>query len=199
MAKIKGLVLAAGLSSRCGTNKLLVKVNGTTIIEKTIAILMSAPVAGISVVLGSSGDEIRKVLAGYPIDFIWNPDYESGMSSSLKTGISEIMQDHEAEAVLLMLGDMPLIKSTTVACLIDEYEKNSSLIIVPCYKGRRGHPVIFDRKMFKAISKITGDHGAREVITSHLDQVLFVDIDDPGIILDLDTKEAIEEQFRQYS
>ncbi len=195
MAKIHGLVLAAGLSSRCGTNKLLIEVDGTTIIEKTMAILMTVPLAGINVVLGNSGDEIRKALAGYPIHFIWNPDYKSGMSSSLKIGISEIMQDHEVEAVLLMLGDMPLIKSTTVACLIDEYEKSSSLMIVPRYKGSRGHPVIFDRKMFQAISNITGDHGAREVINSYSDEVLFIDIDDPGIILDLDTKEAIEKQF----
>lgn len=195
MPKIQGLVLAAGLSSRCVNNKLLVEVEGFPIIGKTIKILMSMGLASINVVLGSCGTEIRKALTGYPLQFIYNPDYRSGMGSSLKTGINIIGQDPSIDAILLMLGDMPLIEKSTVECLMTAYERERPLIIVPRFKGRRGHPVIFSREVLPILNHISGDQGAREIIDSRISQVHFIDIDDPGILIDLDTLEAIARHF----
>lgn len=195
MANIEGLVLAAGLSSRMGTNKLLLEVNGSAIIEKTVAILLGTAVSGVSIVLGSCSNEIRRLLDKYPINFIYNSNYKSGMSYSIKSGIDAMMERIDIDAVLIMLGDMPLIDSSTVNRLIEEYENNCSLIIVPRYNGRSGHPVLFSREMFESILEIKGDNGAREVVNKFLDQVLFVDVDDSGIIIDLDTKEDLERNF----
>ncbi|NLB51526.1 MAG: nucleotidyltransferase family protein [Syntrophomonadaceae bacterium] len=198
MIRIEGLVLAAGLSSRMGTNKMLIKVNGSVIIEKTIAVLMESPISNITIVLGNCSNEIMKALEYYPVNFIYNPDYESGMSSSIKCGIKWAAEQSDIEAVLVILGDMPFIKNDTISFLIEEYKKNNSAIIVPRYKGRNGHPVLFSREMFQYILTIKGDNGAREVINNFSDQVLFLDVDDPGITIDLDTKQDIVNIFKDF-
>lgn len=198
MNRIEGLVLAAGLSSRMGTNKMLMKVNGSVIIEKTITMLMKSSISNITVVLGNCSKEIMKALEDYPVNFIYNPDYGSGMSSSIKCGIKWAAEQSGIDAVLIILGDMPLIKADTIDYLIEEYKKKSSAIIVPRYKGRNGHPVLFSRKMFRHILTIKGDNGAREVINNFSDQVLFLDVDDPGITIDLDTKEDIAIIFKDF-
>jgi molybdenum cofactor cytidylyltransferase len=192
MAHVEALILAAGLSSRMGTNKLLLNVKGSTIIEKTVAIIMATPVTGVSMVLGNAGSDIKRVLATYPISFIENPNYASGMSSSVRIGIKSIMDRQDIDAVLVMLGDMPLVLSDTVTRLIQEFEENHSLIIAPRYHGRRGNPVLFSRAMFRHMLEVKGDNGAREIINIYQDQVLFVDVNDPGIIIDLDTKEDLQ-------
>lgn len=195
MTRIEGLVLAAGLSSRMGTNKMLIKVNGSAIIEKTIVTLMGSPLSNITIILGNDSNEVKKVLEHYPVSFIYNPDYRQGMSTSIICGIKWAAEQSDIDAVLVILGDMPFVKTDTIGFLIDEYKKKSSAIIVPCYKGRNGHPVLFSREMFRYILAIKGDNGAREVINTFKNQVLFIDVDDPGIIIDLDTKQDIVNVF----
>lgn len=198
MANIEALVLAAGLSRRMGANKLLLEVEGSTIIEKTVDVTMASPVSGISMVLGNAGNDIKKILAAYPINFIDNPNYASGMSSSLKSGIKSMINRKDVDAVLVMLGDMPFVSTETVTRLIKEFEKNHSLIIAPRYNDSRGNPVLFSREMFQYVLEINGDCGAREVINRFQDQVVFIDVDDPGIIMDLDTKEDMSNNFANY-
>ena len=193
--KIQGLVLAAGLSSRCGTNKLLMPAEGSAIIERTVRTLIKANLAGITVVLGSCSEEIKKVLNGYSLQFIYNPDYKDGMSTSLQAGINAISQDPGIDAVLIMLGDMPLIRDNTVKDLMTAYQTKRPVIIVPRCQGQPGHPVIFDRTVFPAVNLISGDRGAREIINCRAEQVLFIDSNDPGILIDLDTREAINKYF----
>ena len=193
--KIQGLVLAAGLSSRCGTNKLLIPAEGSAIIERTVRTLIKANLAGITVVLGSCSEEIKKALKGYSLQFIYNPDYKDGMSTSLQAGINAIGQDPGIDAVLVMLGDMPLIRDNTVKDLMTAYQTKRPVIVVPRCQGQPGHPVIFDRAVFAAVDSIRGDRGAREIINCLAEQVLFIDSNNPEILIDLDTREAINKYF----
>lgn len=195
MPKIAALVLAAGLSSRMGSNKMLVRINGLTIIEKTIQVLREAPLSGISIILGDSSDAVREVLRDYPVNFVYNPDYRSGMSSSIKCGIKSVLGNKAIDAVLVMLGDMPLIAASTIDRLIEEFRQSRRPIVVPYYNGQRGHPVLFSRAIFAHIMEIRGDNGAREVIEKFPEQVSYVGVNDRGIILDLDTKQDIIDIF----
>jgi molybdenum cofactor cytidylyltransferase len=191
MANVEALVMAAGLSSRMGTNKLLVKINGKTVIEQTAAVAMASSVSGVTMVVGKAVDDIKTALSAYPVNFIDNPDYASGMSSSVKAGIRSVLNRKNVEAVLMMLGDMPLVSTATLNQLITEFENSRNPIIAPRYQGRRGNPVLFSREVFSYMLTIEGDKGAREVLDSLKHQVKFLDVDDPGIVIDLDTKEDL--------
>jgi molybdenum cofactor cytidylyltransferase len=182
---LEGIILAAGESRRMGYPKPLLKIAGQTFIER-IAESMLAVVPRLVIVLGAHKDRVR---AAIPHDarivIVENPNYSRGQLSSLKVGLSAIQPD--AAGALVHLGDHPIVRIETFQAIVDSYNQLVKPIVIARHDGRRGHPVIFDRAIFAELQSAPEEEGARQVVNVDASRVAYVDLNDPGINLDLDT------------
>jgi len=185
------ILLAAGRSSRFGRNKLLEELNGRTVIERVLATCTRSNVDRTVVVLGFDHIKIKRAISQYDCTFVLNPRSQEGQSSSIKAGLRAIYDD--SEAVLITPSDLPLITHEQINAVIQSYRRNGSKIAVTAYKGKMGHPILFDSSLFAEILRISEDGlGLKEVITRHKDRINKVEVESEGVLLDIDT----EREFR---
>jgi len=190
--RIAAIVLAAGLSRRMAPrNKLLLPdANGTPMIARTVDAVLASRARPVLVVTGHQGAEIEAALRERPVTIVRAPDYENGLSASLRAGISALPED--AGAALICLGDMPLVNASDIDTLLDGYDQaEGRLIIVPVHGGQRGNPVLWDRRFFAAMSGLTGDTGARRLIELNSEYVTEVESTGDGVVRDFDGPEAV--------
>lgn len=172
-----------------GRPKQLLPFAKSTILEQAIDNLLGSQVDEIVVVVGHRAEEIAKVVAPKPVKLVVNPDYKQGMSTSIIAGLNAV--NNQAKAFMIALGDEPLIDSLTVNRLIETFCHHDRGIVIPTYRGRRGHPVIFSRKYRRKLLALKGDIGGRKVISNHPGDVLEVAISCRGIYLDIDTADDL--------
>ncbi len=184
---LSAILLAGGESKRMGKLKQLMPLGKSTILEQAIDNLLSSTADEVIVVVGYKAEEITKAIAAKPVKIIANPNYQQGMSTSIITGL--ILVDPRAEAVMLALGDQPMVNSQTINQLIAEFHNHDKGIALPTYRGKRGHPVIFATKYKAELLKLKGDIGAKEIIEHHPQDVLEVSVGSEGVITDIDTEE----------
>jgi molybdenum cofactor cytidylyltransferase len=165
--QIDALILAAGPSTRLGTPKQLLRWGETTLLGHVISAVAGLPVDSVWVVLGSSIDEILKVVDFGDAGIIENLEWEEGMASSLRAGLDCITREGEADAVLIVLGDQPEIDPDVVSGLIRRYQETGAKAVVPKYRYQRGNPVLVDRSLFPRLMSLEGDHGARTLLQAH--------------------------------
>lgn len=182
---VSAILLAAGESKRMGRLKQLLPLGRTTMVEQAIDNLLNSKVNEVIVVLGYRAEEIIKKIATRPVKIEVNPIYHQGMSTSVITGLKLV--DDGARAVMLALADQPFIDSQTINRLIDEFCDHNKGIVIPTYRSRRGHPVIFAIKYKEELSGLKGDTGGRQIMEHHPDDVLEVAVASPGINIDIDT------------
>ncbi len=191
-ARIAGLVMAAGRSSRMGANKLLLDDGGHPIIATVVDHALAAGLAEVAVVCGHQEAEIRKALAGKAVRIVPCPDFATGMSASLRCGIRALSQD--VDAAFVLLGDMPRVGADLLRRMSAAYNPTEGRsIIVPSFAGKRGNPVLWDRRFFAEMMELAGDVGARHLIGEHAGQVTEIEAADAGIMMDVDTPEAYRE------
>lgn len=190
--RIAALVLAAGMSRRMGpTNKLLTAVDGVPMVVRVVDAALSSKAGSVIVVTGHEADRVKEAL-GRKRKFtaVHNPDYAQGLSTSLSRGLTAVPP--ECDGVLICLGDMPRIRGIHLDRLIDAFNPvEGRAICVPTYQGKRGNPVLFARRFFAEMASVSGDVGARHLIGEHGDQVAEVEMGDPGVLLDVDSPEAL--------
>jgi molybdenum cofactor cytidylyltransferase len=184
---LSAILLAAGESKRMGKTKQLMPLGRSTLLEQTIDNLLDSSVDETIVVLGHKAEEIAGKIAGRPVKIVINPDYSQGMSTSVIAGL--MLVDPRSQAVMLAMGDQPLVASITINQLVETFNQNKKGIAVPTYRGRRGHPIIFDIKYKAELFTLKGDIGGREIIRNHPEDVLMVAVDSESIISDIDTQE----------
>jgi molybdenum cofactor cytidylyltransferase len=187
-ARVAGILLAAGRSTRMGANKLLAEIAGRPLIWRTA---QAALEGGVSTLVAVTGHDASAVAQALPpeIGIVHNPDYASGMASSLKAGL----RDLDADAALVVLGDMPAIRASDIAKILAAFSPEDGRgIVVPAFEGKRGHPVLFGRDFWPAILAASGDQGARQALMDYSDSVCEVAVDHPGVLMDADTPEALE-------
>ncbi|MFF5294275.1 nucleotidyltransferase family protein [Paractinoplanes globisporus] len=183
MVEIAGLVLAAGGGRRYGMPKALVAYEGKLLVERAAELLREAGVARSLVVLGASAPEVRSRAAGLPPTVI-NPDWESGLGSSLRVGL-EALTETPAEAAVVLLVDMPNVTAAAVRRVTAL--AGSDALVMGGYGTRRGHPVLLGRNHWAGvIATATGDRGARDYLRAHAAEVRVVAVDDVADDLDLD-------------
>ncbi|HHX50890.1 MAG TPA: nucleotidyltransferase family protein [Clostridia bacterium] len=182
---VVALILAAGRSRRMECLKQLLPVGNGTLLGETIRKFMEASPAGIYVVIGHEAPLIKGRLSSMEVNWVENPYYREGMSSSIREGIRAL--PGETGAVLLALGDLPLVQPGTIRKLINLFLNSRSELVVPIHQGRPGHPVLFGKRYFKDLEKLTGDKGARDLIQANKEKALFLEVEDPGIYYDIDT------------
>jgi molybdenum cofactor cytidylyltransferase len=183
--RLDGILLAAGESRRMGYPKPLLMIDGKTFIEK-ISATMLAVVPRLVVVLGAHAKRIRPAIPhDERIVIVENPNYSRGQLSSLKTGLDAVHAD--AAGVIVHLGDHPMVRVESFRAVVESFERTRKPIVIARSGGQRGHPVIFDRSIFVELHSAPEGEGARHVVNADASRVEYVDVDDPGINLDLDT------------
>lgn len=189
---IGGIILAAGSSKRFGEDKRGRRLpNGNMLLEETISSAMPS-IERLLVVLRHDdefGDRLNGLVNDRYIRFYRAPDSDQGMGSSLANAIG---QSENWQAALIMLGDMPYVQQPTFEAILNAYKPGDKSIVVPVTNNIQGHPVLFDRCYFDALSKLKGDKGARPILEAHKEKVILVAVDDPGILVDIDLPGDIE-------
>jgi len=159
---IAAVVLAAGASTRFGSQKLLAPVRGAPLVRRTVEQVLGAGLDEVVVVLGREAQAVRAALDGLPVRFVVNTDYRDGLSTSLRAGLRDLGRG--VAAVIVVLGDQPGITGSTIASLIAEHRRSGQPVVVPVYAGTRGNPVLFGASVFPELEAVAGDQGGREVI-----------------------------------
>ena len=183
---ISAIILAAGESKRMGQPKQLLPFRGSTLLGQIMENLLQSQAAEIIVVLGYQAEKIIPQIAREPVRIVVNPDFDQGMSSSIKCGLSHISE--AADGVMIVLGDQPLIEKETIDLLIKKHRQSERGIILPVYKGIRGHPVIFKMKYKDELLRLTGDIGGRQIIEWHPSDVLEVEVDCESVVISIDAE-----------
>lgn len=184
--QVGAILLAAGTSSRFGDrNKLLATHDGTPLVRIAAETLLSASVDPVIVVVGHESDLVREALETLPVEIVHNPAYTSGQATSLRRGIEALQARGEFDAALIALGDMPFVKPETISTLVSAYANEAGDALAAGYDGKRGNPVLFDRRFFGALTDVTGDTGGRTILLGS-DAAAIVDVDDSGVRRDVD-------------
>jgi len=192
---IAGLLLASGASRRFGSNKLLAPLDGRAIVRWSAEALLGA-VDATWVVVPAQSPEVRATLDGLAVRWVENPNTKSGMASSIRAGVAGLPGD--AEAVVITLGDQPLIDPAVIGRVVARWRETSGAAraITTAYTDGRGHPTLFGSAAFPALRTLEGDRGARELLDQLADDVMVVEVDGPRP-LDVDTPEALHAIARQ--
>ncbi len=194
--RIAAVVLAGGQSRRMGVvNKLLVKVDGKAMVRHAVDTVRAAGADPVIVVTGHEAGRVREILSDLEVTFAHNPDYAEGLSTSLRTGIAAVPA--ACDGALVALGDMPRLTAAHVERLIDAFAPaDGRAICVPTWQGKRGNPVLWARRFFAEMADLGGDVGAKHLIGDHANAVHEVDMPDSGVLIDVDSPEALADMVR---
>ncbi len=160
-SRIVAIVLAAGRSTRFGTQKLISDAGGRPLVRRTVVGVLDSAVDGVTVVTGADAQAVRAALGGLDVDFVHNLEYGRGMGSSIATGVRSL--GAEVDAVVIVLGDQPTSGGPVLDTLISAYRSCDRPIVVPEFAGVRTPPVLFGRALFARLAGLSGDRGARRI------------------------------------
>lgn len=185
--RVFGLVLAAGTSSRLGRPKQLLELDGTPLVVRVASRMVDASLDGVVVVTGASASEVELELRELPVFQVFNPQFADGQGTSIVAGIRAIPSS--VNAVVIVLADMPGVQGADIDGVVDQWRSERPPAVIAHYATRRGHPVLFDRAVFPALTMLTGDEGGRSVLRDLGDRVVEVQsaLQEPPT--DVDTEE----------
>ncbi len=183
-------ILAAGESKRMGQPKALVPFQGSTFLEHLIAATRHARVGITRVVLGAGAERIRERLTIEPAWIVVNGDWPKGQLSSIHAAIRSLPVG-ATEGILVCPVDHPLISADLVKRLIAAFDAGEKLIVLPRFGGRRGHPVIFRADLYEELLAASTEVGARQVVWNHAANVMEVETEEEGVILNLNDPESL--------
>ncbi|OGP76534.1 MAG: molybdenum cofactor cytidylyltransferase [Deltaproteobacteria bacterium RBG_16_49_23] len=194
MLNISAILLGAGESKRMGKEKLSLPWGKKTIFEHCLRTLLRSRAGEVVVVLKGPMEEMTLRMRKKKVKVVFNRDYKKGMSASIRRGIRAL--DSKSNGILIGLGDQPFVKTQTINALIGAFKKGKGGIIVPSFKGRRGHPVIFHRRYEKELLRLRGDTGARRIMDRYPHDVWEVPVKSEGVIKDIDTWEDYRKELK---
>ncbi|HOW08924.1 MAG TPA: nucleotidyltransferase family protein [Bacteroidales bacterium] len=196
MNGICAIVLAAGESKRMNTPKLLLPIAGKTMIEMVIGNVLQAEIDFTLVVLGSFAKEISETIGHLPVTTCFNENYREGMLSSVKCGFENL--PGKFDAILVFQGDQPFIDPDVTGKVITAYRDSGKGLVIPVYKGKRGHPLLIGFKYRTWINRIPDNEGLRWLAATFPGDVLEVDTSSGGILKDFDTIEDYLNETNKY-
>ncbi len=182
---IVAVVLAAGTSSRFGEpNKLLAEWANAPLVSHAVDTLVQSTVDEVVVIVGNDADRVKRAIREFEVTVVQNHTYATGQATSVRRGIAAA-RNHEADAVVFALGDMPTVESESLDLLVAAYRAGVGDALAAACGGDRGNPVLFGRLHFEALADVTGDSGGREVLFD-ADNAALVETDDRGVLVDVD-------------
>ena len=183
---ISVILLAAGKSKRMGRPKQLLPFRGSTVLEQIIKNLSETNLDELIVVTGYQAERIAQKITDKQVKIALNREFQQGIGSSIKCGLAQVSD--RSDAIMIVLGDQPLIEKNTIDPLIQTFSVTDQGILVPIYSGIRGHPVIFDVKYKDELLRLPDDVGGRKLIKEHPEDVLKIEVDSESVIADIDTR-----------
>lgn len=189
------IILAAGNSSRLkGEQKQLLEFQGKTFLRRAAKIAVAANFHSIVVVLGANPEYLRKEIEDLPLRIVINEQWATGMSSSIKTGLAELIKEANREAVVIMLCDQPLVTTKTLVNLCEIFAQTGKPIAACAYENTVGVPALFSSGVFDELMNLHESEGAKKIIEKYAEKTALVPA--PEAALDVDTTEDYEKLKR---
>jgi len=185
MVEVSAILLGAGESKRMGVDKLSLPWGKKTVFEHCLETLLRAKIKEVIVVFNNQMKWIRGHIKDQKVKVVINPYYRKGMSTSIRRGLQAV--DPSSRGILIALGDQPFLRTRTVNALIDAFLRRKNGIVVPSFRRKQGHPVIFHRRYIKELLRLRGDIGGRSIIEKHPEEVCLVCVKSEGVTKDIDT------------
>jgi molybdenum cofactor cytidylyltransferase len=183
---ISAIILAAGQSRRMGQPKMLLPWGKLTVIEQVITTFLGAEIEYMLVVTGGARELVEKVIEPFPVQTVYNSNYEMGeMLSSLQHALRAL--PHRVEATLIGLGDQPQVQERTVRLVCEAYRESQSKLVLPSFQMRRGHPWLVARSLWNEILALNPPESPRDFLNRHEADIHYVEAGTSSIFADLDT------------
>jgi molybdenum cofactor cytidylyltransferase len=184
--RIAGIVLAAGLGTRMGRNKMLINLDGRSVVRRAVETATAARLSPVLVVMGHEHDRVQADLNGLLYLKVINPDYALGMNTSLRAGIAAVPDS--CAAALLMLADMPLVDARMLTDLCEAFRSKQSPLVVSTYDQVVAPPIVYGRELFAELLALRAEDCGKRVVKAHRDEALelawpasaLTDLDQPG-------------------
>lgn len=187
-APVGGILLAAGLSSRMGENKLLLEVDGEPLVARSARRAVAAGLAPLVVVLGHEAERVRPALGGVDCQAVVNPDFAQGIVGSLCTGLDALPAETAAAAVLL--ADMPFVTAGMIAALVARYRESTAPLVISDYAGVAAPPMLYDRALFAELRAMDDGRCGKQVVRRHRHEAEVLSWP-AAALADLDTPEDV--------
>ena len=196
---LAAIILAAGYSSRMAAFKPLLPIGHSTVIKTVISIFLQSGISDVTVVIGHRADDLKPVLDYSHVRWIFNERYYEGMYSSVVSGVSELHSRRaDVKGVFVLPVDMPLISSLTIRKITMAYNRSGQNIYYPTYLKQRGHPPLIPSDLFPEILAWNGSGGLQSFLDRHDTRACEVEVQDKGILMDIDTPDDYSEICRVY-
>lgn len=183
---ITAIILAAGESKRMGQPKMLLPWGEGTVLSNIITVFRKAGLEDIIIITGGAKDKVEDSISHHKVRTIYNRNFAKGeMLSSIQCGIRALT--HQTQTVLIGLGDQPQVQERSVRMVCDAYLSTRSSIVVPSFQMRRGHPWLIARSLWDELLKMESPSSPRDLLNLYHEIIHYVNVDDPGILADLDT------------
>jgi len=188
---LAAVILSAGASSRMGRPKALLPYREGTFLEHLIEVTRHPHIGVTRVVLGAGAEVIRSIAKLDASVVVLNPEWEHGQLSSICAGLRGL-EGIELDGMVLCPVDHPLVSARLVGELVERFYEAKKAIVLPTYKGRRGHPVIFSTALFSELLAAPAEQGARAVVWAHAADILEVPTDEEGVVLNLNDPDMLK-------
>lgn len=189
-SSVAACVLAAGQSTRMGDlNKMLITLNGKTLLQHVLNAIESSAIDEIFVITGYQSRQVSESISAFDVKLVENAAYSQGMSTSIKIAIENLAK--HIDGALICLGDMPVVSAYTINKIVAAFSQ-SGKIIVPTCLGQQGNPVLWPRSYFTELSNLKGDRGAKYLLKKYPAQVNRLDVGNAGIVFDVDDMPSLE-------
>jgi molybdenum cofactor cytidylyltransferase len=192
---LAAVILAAGESRRMGAPKALVPYRGRTFVEHLLEITRHTRVGVTRIVVGAHADAIREKLSSYAAAIVVNEDWAKGQLSSIQAAIRSLPEEGSCGMILCPV-DHPIVSAALVARLIAEFDSSGKAIVIPTYRRRRGHPLIFRASLYPELLAASPEVGARQVVWAHADEISEVSTEEEGVILNINDSATLERALR---
>lgn len=190
------ILLAAGASTRMGSPKQLLQVNGKSMLRRIAKAALQAECGPVLLVLGDHAENIESEVKDLDIEMVTNAGWEEGMGSSIRTGIASLQTMHPAcKAALIMVTDQPYVNSDLIKRMLMQQQATAKSIVACRYGNSFGPPVLFQSDFFPELLALRGDAGAKGLVKQHIQEVAWIDFEEG--IYDLDTKTDYEQFLKR--
>jgi molybdenum cofactor cytidylyltransferase len=193
---LAAVILAAGESRRMGSPKALLPYRGSTFLEHLLEVTRHPSIGWRRVIVGAHAPEIARAVRLVRDELVNNTEWEKGQLSSIRAALHSLPPG-ETDGILLCPVDHPLVSAELVAALIEAFYKTASKIVVPRYKQKRGHPMIFSSALYDELLAAPQDVGARSVVWAHATEVLEIPTEEEGVVLNLNDPDTLARAQRQ--
>jgi CTP:molybdopterin cytidylyltransferase MocA len=186
--KTGAVIVAAGLSSRMEAFKPMLPLGNSTIIRTIVFKLMEGGAEAVAMVVGHKAAALREHVSDLAVTCLDNQDY-AATDMFRSAGIGLLYMKDKAQRLFFLPGDVPLFEARTLSCMIERMEKTGAPLVIPAYKGRKGHPILLESRIVPALLDYKGGGGLKGAITTLGSAVHIMDVNDEGVLLDADSPE----------